>query len=91
MLLAGQKQSGQSVPAYCSARGVSCSSYYRWQKLLKNEEQPELLFSPIEIEVKGPGGVVVELPGGVVVRFAELPPVDYLCRLSGALRAGDAC
>lgn len=70
------------MPAYCSARGVSCSSYYRWQKLLR--EGTDSLFSPIEIvETKVmQEGVEVELPGSVVVRFRELPPVSYLHSLS---------
>ena len=81
-LLAGHEKSGQSVKEYCAAQGISAASYYRWQKRL-NEEKG-VGFSPIEIETKPLGGIVVELPGGVALRFSELPPVAYLRSLSSS-------
>ena len=83
-LLAGHQESGQSVKEYCAAQGISAASYYRWQNRLKQE--PAVGFSPIEIEAKPVGGIVVEveLPGGVALRFSELPPVAYLRSLSSS-------
>jgi len=81
-LLAGHEESGQSVKEYCAAQGVSAASYYRWQKRLKQEGGEG--FSPIKIETKPVGGIVVELPGGVSLRFRELPPVEYLRSLSSS-------
>ena len=79
-LLAGHEDSGLSVKEYCATQGISAASFYRWQKRLKQEEV--VGFSPIEIETKPVGGLVVELPGGVALRFSELPPVAYLHSLS---------
>ena len=81
-LVRGQEHSGLGVKEYCTAQGISVASYYRWQKLLK-EEQCEL-FSPIEIERMPVVGIVVELPGGLTLRFNELPPVAYLHSLSSS-------
>ena len=47
-------------------------------------EEKGVGFSPIEIETKPLGGIVVELPGGVALRFSELPPVEYLRSLSSS-------
>ncbi|MCB0570424.1 MAG: transposase [Phaeodactylibacter sp.] len=87
-LLAGQEKSGQSVKEYCAAQGISAASYYRWQKLLKEEEEVQAQFHPIEIQAKPMGGIVVELPGGVKLHFSELPPVAYLRSLSSSFSGG---
>ncbi|MCB9300739.1 MAG: hypothetical protein H6566_08845 [Lewinellaceae bacterium] len=83
-LLSGHEGSGLSVKEYCAAQGVSAASYYRWQNRLKQEEG--MGFSPIEIEAKPVGSIVVEveLPGGVSLRFSELPPAAYLRSLSSS-------
>lgn len=84
-LLSGQEKSGQSVKEYCAAQGISAGSYYRWQKLLKQKEEEQAQFAPIEIQTKQPiAGMVVELPGGVSLHFRELPPVAYLRSLSSS-------
>ncbi|MCB9352707.1 MAG: hypothetical protein H6573_35275 [Lewinellaceae bacterium] len=81
-LLSGHEESGQSVKEYCAAQGVSAASFYRWQKRL--EQEKGVGFSPIEIETKPVGGLVVELPCGVALHFSELPPVAYLRSLSSS-------
>ena len=81
-LLAGHDESELSVKEYCAAQGISAASYYRWQKRLNQEKG--VGFSPIEIETKPVGGLVVELPGGVALHFSELPPVAYLYSLSSS-------
>ncbi len=83
LLIESYSSSELSVKDFCAAQGVSAASYYRWQNRLKGSKQSvNTLFSPIEIQSKGMGGIVVELPGGVVIRFEELPPVEYLRSLS---------
>ena len=82
-LMAGQPKSGQSVKNYCQAQGVHPSSFYRWKKLLKPNTAPAPSFSLIQVRSQPPScEVVVELPGRVLLRFAELPPVEYLRGLS---------
>jgi putative transposase len=83
-LIQEKEQSGQSVKEFCRVRGIKAATWYAWRKRIKRtqagDEVP--LFSPIEIQTKPGSGVVVELPGGVVLRLGELPPAEYLCRLS---------
>lgn len=90
-LLSGQAQSGQSVKNYCQARGVSASSFYRWQKLLASDSAPGAGFHTIEIQSRPSLGVVVELPGGVSLCFSDLPPVEYLHRLSERFQSEARC
>ena len=82
-LLAGQAESGQSVKSYCQSQGAHPSSFYRWKKLLKPGTGSVPGFNPIQVQSQPPScEVIVELPGGLLLRFAGLPPVDYLQRLS---------
>lgn len=90
-LLSGQAGSGQSVKRYCQARGVSPSSFYRWQKLLASDSGPGNGFQAIEIDSGPSSGVMVELPGGINVHFAEWPPVEYLHQLSGCFQSEAGC
>ena len=98
-LLGDQAGSGQSVKHYCQSRGVSASSFYRWQKLLASacsteftpRSVPSSGFDSIEID-PGPSPVVlVELPGGIRVHFANQPGAEYLYRLSEYFQNGAGC
>lgn len=80
LLLSAYEKSNLSVKDFCASQGISVASYYRWQKRLQSDK--DALFSPIQIQTKSIDSILVELPGGVVLRFAGLPPVDYLRRLS---------
>ncbi|MBK6932891.1 MAG: hypothetical protein IPH12_19290 [Saprospirales bacterium] len=83
LLIESYGSSELSVKDFCASQGVSVASYYRWQNRLKEDKHADsTLFSPIEIQSKGKGGIVVELPGGVVLRFEALPPVEYVRSLS---------
>ena len=86
-LLSEQAESGLSVKSFCEERGISMGTYYRWQKLLK--QQAGDLFSPIELGAKSVCEVVVDLPSGVSLRFSELPPVGYLRSLSSSFSLGE--
>jgi len=85
-LLAGHARSGQSVKSYCQSQGVNPSSFYRWKKALKPKGEPGLGFSPIQIQARSHPlhEVAVELPGGILLRFAGLPPAEYLRLLSAS-------
>ena len=89
LLLSACEKSHLSVKDFCASQGISAASYYRWQKRLRRDKETDRAhFSPIEIQAKLTGGIVVELPGGVVLRFEELPPVEYLRRLSAQFSGG---
>ncbi len=80
LLLEAQRESGLSVKDFCMSQGISAGTYYRWQQRLRSDDRG--VFSPIEIQAKSGGHIEVELPGGVVLRFGDLPPVEYLRSLS---------
>jgi hypothetical protein len=83
LLLSAYEKSNLSVKDFCASQGISAASYYRWQKRLDIDKKSDsTLFRPIEIQTKTSGGIIVELPGGVLLRFGDLPPVDYLRSLS---------
>lgn len=89
-LFARQAKSGQSIKSYCQAQGVNPSSFYRWKKLLKHPgTDPVPGFNPIQVQIQSQNSceVVVELPGGVLLRFAGLPPVEYLQSLSAGFNS----
>lgn len=77
------KTSELSIKAYCLSQGLSEASFYKWRKRLEEGTgMGNELFSPISLGSKFMGSVALELPGGIVLRFASLPPVDYLRSLS---------
>ena len=83
LLLSAYEKSNLSVKDFCASQGISTASYYRWQKRIESaKETASALFNPVEIQSKSVDSVLVELPGGVVLRFAALPPIEYLRRLS---------
>ena len=89
LLLEVHEESGLSVKDYCLSQGISVASFYQWRKrLLVDKETGSVLFSPIEIQSKASGSILVELPGGVLLRFPELPPVEYLRQLSTTFISG---
>jgi len=87
--LEGQESSELSIKAFCASQGLSAASFYKWRKRLDQEKaRGKALFSPIALESKPLGNIVVELPGGVLLRFVELPPVGYLRSLSSMFSGG---
>ncbi|MBK6933511.1 MAG: hypothetical protein IPH12_22660 [Saprospirales bacterium] len=79
LLLSAYEKSHLSVKDFCASQGISAASYYRWQKRLRRDKETDsALFSPIDIQSKSTGMIAVALPGGVVLRFEDLPPVEYL-------------
>ncbi|MDO8283354.1 MAG: transposase [Thermodesulfovibrionia bacterium] len=83
LLLEVQESSGLSVKDFCNSQGISVASFYQWRSRLQGGKVADGgLFSPIEIQEKPSGSITVELPGGILLRFSQLPPVDYLRDLS---------
>ncbi|MCK6693612.1 MAG: transposase [Thermoanaerobaculia bacterium] len=90
LLLEAQLESELSIKDFCVVQGISEASFYQWRKRLQGDKGTDsVMFSPIEIQSKSTGNIVVELPGGVVLRFGELPPVEYIRSLSLMFSGGD--
>jgi hypothetical protein len=82
-LLRAQEASELSIKDFCAAQGLSPASFYQWRNRIQGGGPSKgALFSPIEIQKKAFGGLTVELPGNVLLRFLDLPPVEYLRELS---------
>ena len=79
--LESQKSSGLSIEVYCLQEGVARSSFYRWQRQLKDgvpaalleeevdrrrAESGEATFLPISLKASP---VEIELPNGGIVRL----------------------
>jgi transposase-like protein len=71
--IAGWKKSGQSIQAYCAARGLSEASFYAWRRELAKRDlatPPAVKFLPVHVraeailEVALPNGLVVRVPAG---------------------------
>ncbi|MBK6932445.1 MAG: hypothetical protein IPH12_16935 [Saprospirales bacterium] len=83
LLLSAYEKEPSERKDFCASQGISAASYYRWQKRLRRDKETDsALFSPIDIQSKSTGMIAVALPGGVVLRFEDLPPVEYLRGLS---------
>lgn len=83
-LIKEKEQSNQSVQEFCRERGIKAATWYAWRKRINGRQtNGPTRFSPIEIQTQPcSGAVVIELPGGVMLRLGELPPAEYLRRLS---------
>ena len=52
-LIRQQRQSGQSIQAFCESQGVSSPSFYSWRKRLNESNgRPTTQFVPVQIEQK---------------------------------------
>jgi len=92
-LITRWKNSGQSVAAYCAARGVGQASFYAWRKRLmaRSEEPiasapPPPTFAAVRVVPGLP--VEVVLPTGVVVRVPAGSDPAAVARLVAALGGG---
>jgi transposase len=92
-LITRWKTSGQSVAAFCAARGVSQASFYAWRKRLRAPcEQPIASTPPAPTfaAVRVVPGIPVEvvLPTGVVIRVPAGSDPAAVARLVAALGGG---
>ncbi len=71
-LISEQKQSGESVAAFCRRREVSVPSFYQWRRKLNRvdvESSTDVSsFVPVSV-MNSPSSIEFEFPGGVVVRL----------------------
>jgi hypothetical protein len=44
------RNSGLSIPAYCSKEGLSTSTFYYWQNKLKSQQGPQPAFVPVQLD-----------------------------------------
>ena len=93
-LITRWKASGQSVAAFCAARGVSQASFYAWRKRLiargkapTASAPPPPTFAAVRVVPSIPV-VEVVLPTGVVIRVPAGADPVAVARLVAALGGG---
>ena len=94
-LITRWNNSGQSVAAFCAARGVSQASFYAWRKRLIARGKAPIASAPLPpsfAAVRVVPGIPVEvvLPTGVVVRVPAGSDPAAVARLVAAL-GGEPC
>jgi transposase-like protein len=83
--VAGWKKSGQTIAAYCRARGLGQASFYAWRRQLARRDRvaPAKTFVPLTVV---PDAVVeVVLPTGVVLRVPAAADAAAVAKLVAAL------
>ena len=83
--VSGWKKSGQTIAAFCTARGLSQASFYAWRRKFARHDgvAPTATFVPITIV---PDAVIeVVLPTGVVLRVPAAADAAAVARLVAAL------
>ena len=66
-LVVGQEASGKSQEAYCQARGISKTTFWKWRRRLKRRGPAFVELTP-EVGRRGSARVEVEI-GGVMLRI----------------------
>jgi hypothetical protein len=94
-LITRWKTSGQSVAAFCAARGVSQASFYAWRKRLNSRGKAPIASAPpppsfAAVRVVPGLPVEVVLPTGVVIRVPAGSDPAAVARLVAAL-GGEPC
>jgi transposase-like protein len=83
--VAGWKKSGQTIAAFCTARGLSQASFYAWRRKFARHDEvaPAATFVPLTVV---PDAVVeIVLPTGVVVRVPATADAAAVAKLVAAL------
>ena len=81
------KKSGQTIAAFCTARGLSQASFYAWRRQLAGRDRvaPAATFVPLTVV---PDAVVeIVLPTSVVVRVPASADATAVAKLVAALGA----
>jgi transposase len=87
--LADWKSSGESIQAYCRARGFSAGNYYTWRRRLAQRDGvqptsvPPTSFVPLRVMAEAVLEVV--LPTGVMVRVPTGADAAAVAKLVAAL------
>ncbi len=89
--VAAWKESGQSVTAFCAARGIGESTFYAKRRTLRKRPQlrpaapiPSPSFAPVRV-IPDPT-VEIVVPGGVILRAPVGADASAIARLALALR-----
>jgi transposase-like protein len=91
--IAAWKESGQSVAAFCAARGIGESTFFAKRRELARRERspnppasptPNTLFAAVRV-VPDPT-VEIVVPGGIILRVPVAADADAVARLVFALR-----
>jgi transposase len=94
--IAAWRESGQSVRAFCAARGVSEATFFARRRELADQEPPRRLAVPapapqfVPVKVVPDPTVEVVLPGGLIVRVPVGADPGAVARLVAAL-GGKPC
>jgi transposase-like protein len=83
--VAGHRQSGLSVRAFCRRRGLSEPSFYAWRRQLDEREGRARPATFVPVRVVSESMIEVALPNGVVVRAASVSEPQAIARLVAAL------
>jgi transposase-like protein len=85
--VAGHRQSGLSVRAFCGERGLSEPNFYAWRRELvrrgRSAKTPAATLVPVQVFADAM--VEVVLPSGVVVRAPAATDATAVARLVAAL------
>lgn len=91
--IAAWKASGQSVRAFCAARGVGQASFYARRRDLAGRDHPRPTAAPVPspafaaVRVIPDPTIEIVLPGGLLVRVPIGADLAAVARLVAALRA----
>lgn len=90
--LARFRTSGQSVRAFCLARGIGEQSFYAWRRILAERDatasQPAFLPVTIRPEsLSAASGLSLELGSGRVLRFGDALPAERIAAIVQALES----
>jgi hypothetical protein len=89
--IAAWRESGQSVRAFCAARGVSEATFFARRRELADREPSQRLAEPtpaphfVPVKVVADPTVEVVLPGGLLVRVPVAADAAAVARLVAAL------
>jgi hypothetical protein len=84
--IAGWKKSGQSIHAYCAARGLSEASFYAWRReLAKRDQAASAALKFLPVHVRAEAIIEIALPNGLVVRAPAAVEVATVAALVAAL------
>jgi hypothetical protein len=80
------QQSGQTVQAFCTERGLSVPSFYQWKRRLRDGDAvTESRMVPVKLLPATPrdlaGTIQIVTPNGFVVRVTSSLPTEDLARL----------
>ena len=95
-MVARQRQSAETIRAFCEREGVSQPSFYQWRRELARRDRAELArrgaatFVPVQV-VPEAALIEIALPGDVVVRVRAGADAATLRQVLAALVEGGPC